>query len=504
METGYRNFNETEMSISIKDLFMRICLKWRLMIVCALIFAILFNAIGILKSYRAVQNQAKYEEEKNNIDVQIENSLTEIEQIKAQLNEREIADVDRAIENYVTLNEQYTKSMDYYRDSIRMQINANYVPTLTLQYNIDTHYEVEYPIVEKTDYTDSIESAFCNLLTSDEICSELQSKIYPDTKTTYVKELLNVYGVANNLCIIIIAPSKSDCEEMGRIIDEYINKGHKELEKVFGDFELKKTVESFGESANAAILNEQTIVINNINGLRSSISSLTYGMTDIQRNYYTALLKYDSLINGAVEDTDVLDSNLDKREVELTIQYINIKMMIVGVIFGVFIACMFVAINYILSGKLRTAVDMEKMYGLRNLGIIYDKRKKNYIDELVKLIFEGKKSLEPEKQIEIICAEIRISAQKKGLQNLYITGSSVGEETEKIYAEVCKNLEKVFEKVEYGMSILANPDSMQKMAEADGVILIEKIDSSIYNDMKKEIEITIASQTPIVGSVVIE
>ena len=57
METIYNHSEKREMTISIKDLLMRICYKWRVIFVCAVIFAVVFNGIGIIKDYREIQNQ---------------------------------------------------------------------------------------------------------------------------------------------------------------------------------------------------------------------------------------------------------------------------------------------------------------------------------------------------------------------------------------------------------------------------------------------------------------
>lgn len=54
------------------------------------------------------------------------------------------------------------------------------------------------------------------------------------------------------------------------------------------------------------------------------------------------------------------------------------------------------------------------------------------------------------------------------------------------------------------MSIVYDPESLQKMSESDGIVLVEKIDSSRYINIKKEIDMCILNQIPIIGSVVIE
>ena len=79
---GYKNYDELEITVSIKDMIMRICLKWRQMLAWGIVLAVLFNCVGILKSYNAVQasknsNVLTWEEQ---IDKKIESAQSKTEE----------------------------------------------------------------------------------------------------------------------------------------------------------------------------------------------------------------------------------------------------------------------------------------------------------------------------------------------------------------------------------------------------------------------------------------
>ena len=99
---GYKNYDELEITVSIKDMIMRICLKWRQMLAWGIVLAVLFNCVGILKSYNAVQasknsNVLTWEEQ---IDKKIESAQSKTEDAKGSLSQRECEEVERAVDSY--------------------------------------------------------------------------------------------------------------------------------------------------------------------------------------------------------------------------------------------------------------------------------------------------------------------------------------------------------------------------------------------------------------------
>lgn len=503
METIYNHSEKREMTISIKDLLMRICYKWRVIFVCAVIFAVVFNGIGIIKDYREIQNQKDVANENVSEEAQLANALKETEQIRKTLKEREIADVDRAVETYGNLNKQYRSNMEYYQNSIKMQLDSSKIPMTMVKYAVDTHYEVEYPTIAKKDYTSTIVDSLCSVVESDDAYNKLANALENPTDVNYMKELITVNKELNTFDVEIMAPTSKDSEALSKIIKDIIENAGTELQGEFGEFDLVLLSDDFGEVADNSLLNEQTQIIGNINNVRSAISNLMTGMNDGQKNYYTALLKYNSLVNGdfeTLEKDEIEQDNFDKTG---TVEWINIKMCLVGIIFGILVVCVWVCIKYIVTGCLRTDSDIEEVFELCNLGTLR-KEKKGKIDKMVLGLFQRNDILSTEDQIRIICANIKIIAQKNDVKNVYITGSSYSEDAKRIYNIICEKLSNDFENVNCGMPIVYDPESLQKMSESDGIVLVEKIDSSRYINIKKEIDMCILNQIPIIGSVVIE
>ena len=88
----------------------------------------------------------------------------------------------------------------------------------------------------------------------------------------------------------------------------------------------------------------------------------------------------------------------------------------------------------------------------------------------------------------MICAGIRICANKQNLESVYFTGASNDEETTRVMELLVKKMKKDGIKAASGTSILYDPQSLETMAESSAVVFVEAIGESLYKDMAKEIE----------------
>lgn len=504
METNSGKNEGMDMSISIKDMLMRVCLKWRAMIVWAVILAILFNGLGVLKEYKAVQTQKQLEDEKTNTELQLENAEKKVTELEKGLSDREIADVKRVVESYADLQSRYTVAREYFENSAKMQLDPSRVPTMMIQYNINTNYQVEYPIIDKRDNTSPIISAYCDYIKSDETYDALKNAMVSDVEVSYVKELVDAVEDCGNISVTIIAPTEEDCKAMGDVVEKTISKATGKLQNIYGAFEVTPIMDSYGCAANSTLLNDQTTVVNNMNSIRSAIVNITSGMNDAQKEYYSALLDYDTIANPP----DAVGENLQNLELaenseNTSINLIHAKMLILGILVGFFLVVCWYALLYILSNRMRTADDLEEVYGMRLMGTLTIKTKKNIVDRKIQEAFSGKNDFTYEEQMRMICAGIRISAKKLGIQKLYITGSS-REKLDSYYAEIAKQLKAQNLDVQYGVSVIYDPESLEKMAESDGVVLVEKTGSSLYKDIKKEMDCCLSNKVQIIGAVVLE
>ena len=115
-----------------------------------------------------------------------------------------------------------------------------------------------------------------------------------------------------------------------------------------------------------------------------------------------------------------------------------------------------------------------------------ENEKKSKIDAWIKSIFYGEDGFSYEEHIRMVCAGVRIAAQKHGYEKVYITSASNNDVIKKCMSEIGDGLKE--QKVcESGPSIIYDPESLEKMASSDAVVFIEEIDGSRYQDIKNGI-----------------
>lgn len=497
--------NTDEMTIDLKDLLRRCLLRWKFIVVWMLIGAIAMDGVGILKSAQEVKN-VKAQIQQSEEDDTTEKLIT-INEYMQKLTEREISEVQTAVLSYKAYQQEYVDGLKYYQESMKMKLDPSCVPTLRLQYIIDTHYEVTYPVMDKKDMTQDIISVFAEKIKSEAVSNAVAEALGGQIDAAYVQELLTTSADNGNtgndtFVINIIAENRDDCEKIAEIVKSTVNENLEAVRETCGAFDIKLASEQSFETSNKDLMTAQQSAITSLNTLKSSVSNLLSGMTENQKVYYYALLDNENTIDVSVSDENG-GSNEEKVEIpELTIpeiQYISMKYILMGLILGVMVACGWITVKYFMSGKLRTSSDLIEGLGLPVIG--------NISEDHVKLPWLFKKpyhGMTTEEQMEMIVSEISIAAEKEQMNNIFITSAAMTEQSKEICKKVCERLVENGVNCSEGESILYDAQQVKKMADADGVVFVEQIDMSGVEEIAKEKEVSMRAHVRVIGCVVVE
>lgn len=182
--------------------------------------------------------------------------------------------------------------------------------------------------------------------------------------------------------------------------------------------------------------------------------------------------------------------------------------IVLGLMLGAVIVIVFQFIKYMMASKLRVASDLDEAFHMPVLGILRlsfgGKGKQSKIDSMINKLFVGMPTLSNEQQSKMICTDIKLAAQKENLSNIYLTGAADDKYMDRLKAKFVDNLKDVVPQVQWGKSPVCNPESLENLVMADGVVLFEKIDGSKYCDIEKELEYCKRYNVPVIGCVVIE
>lgn len=491
---------EKERSIYVSDLIFRILLKWRIILAWMIICAIILNGFAGIKSYRTMvalreaANSSKGDELVSSI------SLSDEDKEKME----EIYDM------YTSYQNTYQSSLDYYNQSVKMNINPNQVPKELIQYRVKT-----------TENATEIVTAFSNAVHNKATCEKIKNVLGEDIEDSYIGELITVEKKENSdtdrqsyanvsvekgskihvMLIRVIASDKKMCKAIADIVEEEIAEESKVFQKTIADFDLTYIDRNYSENSDSDLLYQQQNCLYQLNSVKSSMDNLKSSLTDEQKEYFDELVRQGK---GDPEEVSVTSST-EVVEEPFTVDYINIKYILLGLFLGLVLPCCWYFVAYIREQHLLTAQELEEYCGIRILDTFTldakPERKKCFIDSLIKKIFHMEPDPNPDVKIKMVCANIQILGQKKNLKRVHITGVASSEEAAKMKQAILSQMDQMDIEVTVGGSVIADQKSLEQMAQSDAVVFVERVRDSVLKEIEKEIEICTEQEVPIIGAV---
>ena len=101
-----------EVVVNVKDMLMRIALKWRTIIVCAIIGVLLLDGVGIYKSYKEVKSAKEMQK------IAQKGGKISYDDVTANLTEAEKKDAECRFNAYKMYLNRYKRYVDYSNKSI--------------------------------------------------------------------------------------------------------------------------------------------------------------------------------------------------------------------------------------------------------------------------------------------------------------------------------------------------------------------------------------------------
>ena len=453
-----------EQEIDIIDLCKQILKKWRLILVVALIGLVLGSVCGYIASAQLVN--AETLEPIDDEETVAEN----IDELKENLSERQITETENAVESYLAYKKVYNEKVKYGENSIRMQLNAESVPTLTASYVIGDYYEVTYPTIDEVNYISNIVSIYSKELFDEPVIDSVSAVLGGNIAETYVRELYTVSSEGNSILnITVTARSKEECESVMAVLTSRLEEVAPSVKKLY-THSLTYLSAYYSKNMNTSIISEQQAQADALTALEKAMLTVSASLSTSQQSLFTALVD-DATTNKGIETT--------------VIRSFSVKFAALGLVGGAFIVIMIICLKYIMSQTIKTKEDMSELFKVNVLG----RMKENADGEL-----------------GMIVASTGLAAQKAGHKKVYAVSSlddaSVAAITDKVVGAVKQNYSEL--SIESGKSVLTDPSSLAKFAESDGVVLIEKLRISKYEDITKELEFARNYGVTVLGCVIVE
>lgn len=507
----------TEDSVNVLFILYKGLKSWRWVIALMLVCAIVVNVFGCLLD--AIPKTGGEKEE----IVYTGNTLTfigrkgktylvreteEMEKLSKGMTDSEREVVYGTVKSGLESLEDIRDVSDYVTRSLRMQANPEKVPVYQLQYFVDDHYQVEYPIIEKRRYISNILNGLTVELNRDEVVTEIGGILGIDAEYRYLREAIGSSGSGDYLYFSLSYYELTDEQQQAikHYVDGIIESNIDKIRELYGDFEIKLVNEEKKVNLSTGLADAQRDQNDLLSKLRNQYLAIGNETTlsANQKSLVKALLKESTKEDGA--ELSFLIKGTE--EVHNEIDMLKAKYVAIGLMLGFMAAAAIVCCKVLLRDILMSSRALAREMKVSELGFIKlkDTKKKplQFIDDWLDRCFYGRTmQYTEEEHIEMICSRIRLYAEKNGFERVALISSANHPSIKAIQKKISSGLAGKLTVVDCERPINVDPIALEQMTMASCVVLVEMIDTSVKPDIRSEVQLCKVHEKPIVGSVVL-
>ena len=464
-------------TISLRDLLTRILKKWRFILICIILGAVLLNCFGV---YRAQKHMEQLQAERN----------VTIESLKQRLSENELWQVESYFPFISGNYDVYTRSSDYLNHSICMQLDPNAVPTLRTSFAINT----DDPARVK-----AIMAAAADKLQSVSVLEKASEFLGDVENTAYVGELIRIneqtvpgLDPGSVLKLRIIARSEEECRKINDLLLAQLEEITPALRDVCGDFSFQLLGSEYSvEVAPDLFLADEEASKLAKTSWENYSSYYFKNLNEAQQHYVDALILGLDSVKGSSNDLE----NASGTRIFLP------KYILVGALLGAFVAVFCLFFSILLGGRLLNPEDLTASYGVPAIGTMHLSGKKWRLFQRALRFPPNNDKAAADADLEMIITDIRIAAGKKGWKKLFLASSSADEATKQTLSLLSEHLKDHVDSVCYACSVAQDPFSLEALSASDAVVLVERVDVSLRSEIQKTLALCQKYGVPVLGCV---
>ena len=483
--------------IDLLDMIADVLSHWRGMIVALVLGAVLLGGVSYTRSFRTVQIAQQQEPV-----VQDEATVqTQLSQLERNLDAKSQAVVLTVLDD----EKEYDLKKTYSENSIYMQLNPLQAAQTELIYQVQT---------ADVSMDGQLGALYTSLLNNVGLYDWVAQQT--GIEAGYVGELISAEPVScltipskemtlgtNCVKVSILQSDTEACQKLAEAVKAYISEEQKQLNNELGQHVLVLVSETTGSVMNKDLMNDQIKCRNEIASLQSTIAATKADFTEEQKKYYE-LLTWEEAEHS--EQPEQPAQNVTAEENPVPTPAVSKKYVSLGAVLFVFVYAVVICMVYIFNTKLRVSDELQSIYGIPQIGLVVrESCRKVFLDKWVdSLRHYGKRKFTAEQSMELAFAAIKITAVKNGLNNICLMGCNMSAGADK----VCESLKAALEKEQIGVSVLDNvlydAEAMEKMDAMQGVVLVEKAGSTLYNEVAGELELLKRQDITVLGGIIVE
>ena len=483
--------------IDLLDMIADVLSHWRGMIVALVLGAVLLGGVSYTRSFRTVQIAQQQEPV-----VQDEATVqTQLSQLERNLDAKSQAVVLTVLDD----EKEYDLKKTYSENSIYMQLNPLQAAQTELIYQVQT---------ADVSMDGQLGALYTSLLNNVGLYDWVAQQT--GIEAGYVGELISAEPVScltipskemtlgtNCVKVSILQSDTEACQKLAEAVKAYISEEQKQLNNELGQHVLVLVSETTGSVMNKDLMNDQIKCRNEIASLQSTIAATKADFTEEQKKYYE-LLTWEEAEHS--EQPEQPAQSVTAEENPIPTPAVSKKYVLLGAVLFAFVYAVVICMVYIFNTRLRESDELQSLYGIPQIGLVVrESGRKVFLDKWVdSLRHYGKRKFTAEQSMELAFAAIKITAVKNGLNNICLMGCNMSAGADK----VCESLKAALEKEQIGVSVLDNvlydAEAMEKMDAMQGVVLVEKAGSTLYNEVAGELELLKRQDITVLGGIIVE
>lgn len=489
-----KKMGKFDVDIEIKDLLWEFVRRWRIIV----ILAVLCGAGLTLYQYR--QDISK-------TDVVIVKKTQE--ELEKTMGEQDLDEVTAA----AALKRQMDEKSAYMEASALMQINPYEEQAVILQYYVRAEEKtaadaaasyrayIRNGSLAKT-VSEKENAGIEPLYLSELICLNAdESNVYIDSEEA--KETIHLKAAGDtetaSFSLKVIGRTSDEAEKIAQEVKAALKEYGNIISAAAGVHELELMEESCGMRVDQELAELQNRNATAIKTISNNLDKMKNEMTGDQISLY--------VYRTTAEEQAKQEENTGTAA-EKAVQ-ISVKHLIMGVIIGIILACGFIFISYLFAPALRSEEEIKTLYGIKILGMVDDsalQKKKLFggIDRFIlKLQNKRKKNLSLEQEMQMICTNVFLDCQKKGVQEVFLTSSTGECIPEDVWNKIKAGCEEKGIRVTSGNAIRYDAKALEQSAQIGNAVFIEKKRVSLYDELYSEIALCKEHDIYVMGMIVL-
>lgn len=476
---------EKERTIRIRDLFITICQRWRSLLVCFVIGAIVLGAYGWWKS-----------------GIETISTPQQAEALGERLGEERKGVVESYASDIISSTQQMIRQGQYNKESLLMQLDPFHLSVCELNYYIDDPAEGGMDNSKRAAIAQAYQAKLQESFLGQKVTTVVEKESILEAKDFFESpQLIQIdKGNVNEgiLTFRVFFPEEINAADVNGLKDA-MRAAEGNVQGSVGFHTITLIGESSFQYADQDILTMQETNANRINDISERIDKIKKLITESDEKQYL-----DFLVKQGNDPADTDQAVTVKAQ-----RHFSKKYFIVGAILGLVLAAVIIIIKYIATSTIKTSKEIEENYGLQLLGSFegndpFYKNRKTGLDRWLRNKKNRKKGrISADEMAELIATKIKIEAEKKGLHHICLAlDGKMSDNTGFLDAMIQKVGDDPSIKVI--RNILEQPDDLAGMSEMDGIVLIEQTNRSDYDDLKNICELCRNYQVNVIGSIVVE